>query len=510
MQMFGSSTMANSQSALTAAIVNEGRFEIDTYHRVAGGGKAFYDGHYYSGQAPGISFVSVPLYILSKQVFNLLPQGVIDSLFEKLENYGASLPDDFDGNKRIPSNYLPDLNKRQILEYLIISGFILPLFTTSLVSALTVLLLYLLLKRFTKNDKLRMVITLLFAFGTLRFSLATGFLERPIAIFFMFAAFIILFKIRHKELKPKKSTLFAVGILAGLSVWFDYFHLLAAGLLFLYLLSFYIKSNLAMVRGVKRLWIFDLNKPKIFLLLSFIIGVSIPILLLSSYFYIIFDNPFTQSYSYTVSQESVHTISGIFDIKFPSTGTLVHMSKFFLYSPIILLALYGVYRALFKKDAYYKDALAAAIFAVFTLIYASVLVFSYHSTTIVFSFNRYMTPMLPFIFIFLPYIFASNRILKKNKMKILFVIIGILSIIINWASAQFAGIGTLRDFGIEDELINAIYNFSETGPSSDFLRVSADVLGGNSLIFQFVGLSALAIIIFLIWRRYFFRNSLTR
>jgi len=212
MQMLGASTMANSQSALTASIVNEGRFEIDTYHRVAGGGKAFYDGHYYSGQSPGISFISVPLYILSKPIFNLLPERLIDSLFEKLENYGESLPIDLNGNKRIPSNYLPDLNKRQILEYLIISGFILPVFTTSLFTALTVLLLFLLLKNITGNEKLRLMITLFYAFGTLAFPLATGFLERPIAISFIFAAFIILFKIRHKNLKSKGSTIMLQAI----------------------------------------------------------------------------------------------------------------------------------------------------------------------------------------------------------------------------------------------------------------------------------------------------------
>src|SRR3989338_5322440 len=134
MQMFGSSSMANTQSALTAAIVNEGRFEIDTYYKAGGGGNSFYNGNYYSGQAPGISFISVPFYALSKPIFYLLPQRVIDYLFEKLESYGSTLPVDFYGNKKVISNYFPDLNKNQILEYIFISGFILPVFTTSLVS----------------------------------------------------------------------------------------------------------------------------------------------------------------------------------------------------------------------------------------------------------------------------------------------------------------------------------------------------------------------------------------
>lgn len=500
--------MANSQSALTASIVNEGRFEIDTYHRVAGGGKAFYDGHYYSGQSPGISFISVPLYILSKPIFNLLPKSLIDSLFEKLENYGESLPVDLNGNKRIPSNYLPDLNKRQILEYLIISGFILPIFTTSLFTAITVLLLYILLKKFTDNEKLRLLITLFYAFGTLAFPLATGFLERPIAIAFIFAAFIILFKIRHKNLKSKSSTIFTAGMLAGFSSWFDYFHLLPAGLLFFYLLSFYI-NGVGKKKGFKRLWIFDLNKQKIFLLLSYIIGLLIPVFLLFSYYYIVFDNPFTQPYAYTVSSESIHSISGILDIKLPNMITLAYVSKSFLYSPIIFLALFGIYKALLKRDMYYHDVLTVSVFAVFTLIYASILTLTYPAI-IAPSFKRYLTPMIPFIFIFLPYIFASNKLLKKNKMKVLLIIVGIVSIFINWTSAQYGGQHTLTNPEIGDAQLVATSEFLKNGPSSDFLYTLSEFLGGSALLFQIIGLLFLALIIFLIWKPYLSKNTFSR
>jgi len=184
------------------------------------------------------------------------------------------------------------------------------------------------------------------------------------------------------------------------------------------------------------------------------------------------------------------------------------MSKFFLFSPIIFLALYGIYKALLKKDVFYHDALAIVIFAIFTLIYASVLTLAYPST-IAPSFKRYMTPILPFIFIFIPYIFTSNQLLKKNKMKITFIIFGILSIIINWVSAQYAGIGKLRDFGLDDEQIIAIYNFLENGPSSDFFNTLANVLGGNTLLFQLIGLSILALMIFFIWKPYLRENIST-
>ena len=87
-------------------------------------------------------------------------------------------------------------------------------------------------------------------------------------------------------------------------------------------------------------------------------------------------------------------------------------------------------------------------------------------------------------------------------MKILFIAIGILSISINWIIAQYAGIGTLRDFGVEDEQVAAIYNFFQIGPSSDFLNTLAGVMGWNSLFLNLIGLTVLILMLFIIWRLY--------
>lgn len=501
LQMFGSSHMANSQSALTAAIVNEGRFEIDTYHRAVAQGNAFYNGHYYSGQAPGISFISVPLYLISKPLIYILPQQIVDSLFEKLEKYGGILPPDFEGKKKIPSNYFPDLNKRQILEYVLISGFILPIFTTALFSAIGVILVYSILGRFTHNEGLRMLITLFYAFGTILFPLSTEFFERPIAIVLTFAAFIILFKIRHKELEPKGVTLFGSGLLAGLATMFDYFHLFAAGLLFIYLLSFYIKGKRIKVKkGNKRFWIFELNKQKLWLLLSFIIGVSLSIFPLLLYQYIIFDNPFATSYTYREFELSVYRVSGISNFALPDMTAFFLMLNFIMYSPIIILALYGVYKAFLKRDEYYHDVLAIGIFIIFTFAYASILIFSFSSYPLIAeSFKRYMTPILPFSFIFLPYIF-SNKNKMKNRMKTLLIVLGVISIFFSWTSAQFGGHQGLGHFNLEDKKFEVIPQFLENGPSSDFLSTLSSIFGGNALLFNFIGLVVLALIILLIWK----------
>ena len=498
LQMYGMSGMANSQSALTAAIVNEGRFEIDTYYRVGGGGVAFYDDHYYSGQAPGISVVSVPLYILSKPVIHFLPQGATDFLFEKLERYGEKLPVDYYGNQKVLSNYFPGLSKRDILEYILISGFILPVFTTSLISALCVVIFYLALKKITNNGKLRMLITLFYAFGTYMFPLSTEFFERPIAIALMFSAFIIIFKIRHKELRAERSSLFAAGILAGLSAWFDYFHIAIAGMLFLYLLFFYIKDNTKSNKSIRSV-IFGLNKKRLVSSSYYIIGVVIPVILLFLYYYIIFDNPFTQSYAYSIIPESVHKISGILNIQMPDLKTLGYMAGFFIFSPTVILTLYGVYKAILKKDAYLNDALAVGFYSVVILLYASILSFSYPSA-IAPSFSRYMTPILPFTFLFMPYIFTNRKMELKNTKALLLIAIGVISIFMNWSSAQYGGHHALGQYDFENNRFMAGADFLLEGPSSSLLSTLSGVLGVNSLLLNVLGLAMLVLLLVIIWR----------
>lgn len=494
LQMFGSGCMANSQSALTAAIANEGRFEIDTYHKVSCD-ISYYKGHYYSGQPPGISFISVPLYILSKPIFYILPQETIDFAFSRLESYGDTLPVDYWGKKKILSSYFTGLSKRQILEHVFISGFILPVFTTSLISALSVLLVYLFLKRFTGNEKLRIIITLFYAFGTLLFPLSTQFLERPIAIALMFAAFFILFRIKHKELKPKGSTLFWSGMLAGLSAWFDYFHIFLTGFLFLYLLSFYV-GNRTKIKGTKKIWILNLNRARVLLLLKFVIGALIPILIPFSYYYIIFDDPLANSYTHRVISTSDHKISDIVSIKLPNMIDMYHILLFFINTPIMLIAFYGVYRALLKKDEYHHEAIYISAIIIFISVYALSLALTFPTVTQ--QTQRHLTPSIPYSMLLLPY--ALPR--KWGKMTTIFIIVGMISVFSAWSLAQF----NFLHFDPESRQLILIPYFLQNGPESEFLNALSGIFNMNSLLLNLLGLAVLSLIIFLIWKPYLIKN----
>jgi len=486
LQMFGSSSMANTQSALTAAIVNEGRLEIDTYHKAGGDGNAFYNGHYYSGQAPGISFISVPIYFISKQAFNLIPDSIINPLFDKLEAYGSYLPEDWKGEKKVLSNFFIGLNKREILEYVLISGFILPIFTTALITALSVVLLYSLLKNFTSDTRLRMLISLFYAFGTLLFPLSTEFFERPVAIALTLASFYILFKIRHGIIKSAKNRIFLAGFLAGLAVTFDYFHILLAGLLSLYLLNFIIKSS-----------------KRIRLLLYFLIGISIPLLLLGLYQFSVFDSPFTTSYTYRDNPDSNSiNLSKLSNIILPDSEMIFNMVIFFIYSPIIIFAMYGLYTALTRKNRYFDEAVLTLVAIAVIFVFSTMVVLSLQAAHPLAqaSFKRYLTPMLPFLLIFVPHSFPKQKLNRNSRMKIAFFVLGAISVFMNWVSAQFGGHWALGHFNLSAMRFVYIEQFLETGPSSSFLNALSNAFGLNSLIINLAGLAILSLIIYIIWK----------
>lgn len=510
LQMFGSSSMANTQSALTAAIVNEGRFEIDKYHKAGGNGNAYYNGHYYSGQAPGISFISIPIYFIGKQFFTIIPKSAVDFLFERLEKYGQGLPADWEGNKKVLSSYFSDLSKRQIMEYVLISGFILPIFTTSLIVSLSVVLLYSMLKEFTTDKRLQLSIALLYAFGTLLFPLSTEYFERPIALSIMFFAFAILFRIKHKKISAAKSALFAAGILAGFAAWFDYFHAALIGILFIYLTPFFNlrKNKGGRLRvysglGLKENW----SRKNMVSMASFALGALIPLILLGLYQYAAFGNPFTTSYTYRFIPETSETysltVSGLQNIALPTPEVLFHMASFFLYSPILVIALYGLLKAILSKDDYFRESLVSLMVFLAAFLFSTLLMLSYYKDPAIFmqySFKRYMKPVLPFIMIFIPYAFADRKLSRKDPMVMLFIIFGIISVFLNWVSAQQGGNGYLGHFNLETKTFPHVETFLKTGPSSSFLNVFSSIFGLNSLIVNLAGLALLALIIFLIWK----------
>jgi len=173
----------NSRLDLTRAIVDEGRFEIDTYINNTGD-RAYYDGHYYSDKFPGASFVAVPSYFVYKYLF---------------------------GTPSINENFY-EVNTDVSYSFMV---FFIIAFTSVLFSSLTVVLIFKISKSFTKNRTYRYIVAIAYGLGTIAFSQATLFMGHAIATFFSFLAFYILYISFNN-----KSSLryFLAGISIGLAI----------------------------------------------------------------------------------------------------------------------------------------------------------------------------------------------------------------------------------------------------------------------------------------------------
>ena len=454
--------MESSQLCLTRAIVDEHRLEVDTYYNYSND-LAFYNGHYYSGVSPTISFLAVPIYIVAKPFIRMiLPSLASNVIVDHISFFGS-------------------VSRAENMIIMSILNALSTAFITSLLCAISVILLYKILQYFTNNEEHRLLITFIYAFGTLIFHSATSFYSRPVGAVFAFAAFYLLFKMKHEHEQITNKMLFFSGLFAGLSMVFDYTQAILLGLLFLYLLSF-------------------LRDKKITI---FILASLIPIMWLLSYNYIIFDSPFNTPYSFRVCESEI--LGGFYGITYPHLDAIFGLTfspfrGLFIYMPIMFLSFYGLFLGLKegREYKYFNEALLIALIFIIFFIYNS----SYHYWWAGWSFGpRLLNPTIPFLMI--PLVFA----LKKINFKIVSGFC-IVSIFINWLGAQFE-FETLKEISIQYYLLK----FVEKGPSSPLTRrildqviqlhtlvpnMTASIL---SLIINLGLLTLLGLIIWYIWKK---------
>jgi len=178
---------------LTRAIVDEHRFEIDSYVENTGGDRVYYKGHYYCDKAIGASFLTVPVYAIFKMVFGM-----------------------------------PDTNfKLHLLEFIIIA------FSSVLFSALLVVLIYKISRFFVKKEAYRTLITVFFGLGTIIFVYATIYYQHAISTFFAFLCFYLLFKMQQEE---KSNYYFLAGLSAGMAFITDYLTIIVIIVCFIFIL----------------------------------------------------------------------------------------------------------------------------------------------------------------------------------------------------------------------------------------------------------------------------------
>ncbi|MEM5829477.1 MAG: hypothetical protein QW040_01780 [Candidatus Aenigmatarchaeota archaeon] len=398
--------------ALVRAIVEENRFEIDSFQNQTGD-RVYHAGHVYSQDTPGLPFLSSFIYKLWKDVyFNFFPKwfkevhkGSSDYLVEK-----------------------PFLALRIISPgfFILTSMILLTTLTSSLFSALSVVLVYKISEFFIKNNATRLFLTIVYGLGTSIFPYSLTFQSEAVSTFLTFLAFYILFINKQREERKIFHTNFSSGIFLGYSVVTNPFVILTVPLLSAYCFYSFKKKE---------------NK------LSFIFGILLGILPLLIYNHFVFSNVFNtfSYYSSTIFRLFLFKLSSIgygelipFNRYFAGLDYNIHVifmrllfypaRGLFFHYPILLFSLLGLY---FMKKKFKAEAiLIISIFLVFVI--ANSLYFSW-SGGLCFG-PRYLAPLAPFLSLPLAFIF------KKNLIKYL-LFFACLSIFTN-----FLGLQTLAPF----------------------------------------------------------------
>ncbi len=313
----------NSRLDLTLAIVEQGTFAIDDYYTNTGD-YAVYGGHIYTDKAPGTSFLAVPVYFAFRQVADTPPARALLKRLSSTEALAATLREGGTG-----------LLEEKV--YFAAALYVATFTTVSLPSALLGGLLYLSLGRILESRRRRVVLVLAYGLATVVFPYSSVFYGHQIAAVFLFAAFVLLYRMRRGELGL--GWLWAVGGLMGLAVLVEFPALFPTAGLGLYALWF-LRERLGTA-----------NRRGLVAALARVGLAGLPFALLLGYYNnACFGSPFTSSYKYLGKFPEISN-TGFLGFSKPSLEALwgITFSPYrglFFMSPFLLLALPGFWYGL--------------------------------------------------------------------------------------------------------------------------------------------------------------------
>src|SRR3989344_2905060 len=439
---YGGGYIQESVLHLSMAIVDNQNFVVTPYMKegckLTGCDYSLYKGNFYSGFAPGSSFLAVPVYFIIKPLLYFVPA---------MSGYTT-----------------------QQINTLILNIFA-TIFISSLLSALLAILIYKFSGEFIKNEKYRLITTFLFSFGTIYFYYSTWYSPKLISGFFAFLSFYLLYQFRKSQ---NNKLLFFSGLSASFSAITDYPSLIILALISLYALI-------------------SVKNKKIF---YYILGSLIPIIILLSYHYAVFDAPLSTPYSHRAYLPDFDVPGGKVGPSFDFNRLFEYSfsSKFgiFFFMPILLLSLIGIFIALKTKKFIIKEILFSLLIPVFSLLYYAL--FFNGSSYCTFG-PRYLLPMIPFLY--WPIIFTFRKI---NKLII--GIIAAISVFINLLPVLYWGHFCYTGNNI---LIEHYLPLLKTGLTNYTLNLISLKLYPIPVFFNnlimIIALLILALIIYLIWKR---------
>lgn len=299
----GTSWNADTHLFLTASIVDRGTLNIDPLAPYTGD-KSFANGHYYTDKAPGLSLAAIPAYVLVKQT--LMGGKPYTSFF--------TVPED------------------QRTDFLV--RYLMALLYTALPTGILAALLYAFLARLGVDGTWRAVVALTYGLGTMALPFAGEFFSHQLAAVLLFGGFVLLYRIRHGELRERLAPV-AAGFLLGYAILTEYPTALIAGALGIYALT-------APASGRRLAGLLAL-------------GAAPPLLVGALYNTLAFGGPLSQGYAHLAGPEVFRTgqAQGFMGITYPHLDalwqtTLGPYRGMFLLSPVLLLAIPG-FRMLWRR-----------------------------------------------------------------------------------------------------------------------------------------------------------------
>ena len=376
----------NSRLALVKAFVDEGRFEIDSYHgsELYTNDMAVFNGHYYSDKAIGTAVLGIFAYYPVRWIYV------------------------HEGIRLTPRLF------REWLTFLAIS----------LETAFIAPFLYILIKQITASTTRSFLITLAISFGTPLYKYATGFYGHSLAAVLYFLAFLIWFYAKRDQSISLPLT-FLSSLFLGFMVITEY-----PTVVLVFLLSFYILYTLYQSR--------QLSNWKIYALMA--AGFGIPIGLLFYYNYSIYGTLFTTTYSHEYLQIwKLEHSKNFMGIGFPNLKVFFYETfhpslGIFWQSPVLLLAIIG-YFFMAKKEEYRAEL----YFSVSAIVLYILLFSGYFDWFGGVSFTpRHLVPLMP--------LFALPLAFLPQKFSIPLLITGLISVFQNFlmAASGFEGLYEYR------------------------------------------------------------------
>jgi len=407
-----------SRFALTRAIVDENRFEIDSFYNLTGD-RIILNGHYYSDKNPGSSLLSSFFYFLWEKIYDRFS----DSFKEKYSGTDDYIIE-YNGNMPIVTMINPGF-------FVFTSMILLTFVTSSIPTALTSVIIYKLSKHFTKNENHRIFLALTYGLATNAFHQALHFMGIALSSFLAFLSFYLLFE--NKKSNNLKKILLS-GIFAGF--------------------SYVIEPIMLFVLIPLAMYVFFASR-KWFLI--FTVSTLIGLLPVFIYNYFVLENPIDVASSYLDRSiwKNAYPETQLPFLKSNNTSKIVKASLeenslfelflehfhlvppnpwisirllfypyrgLFFYSPILLLSIIGL---IYMRNEYKAEANMIVLILVLIIFLLS----SRRNWWGGYGFgNRYMVPVIPFLVIPIAYVIKKTGIKPLIPLFILSFFINILGL----------------------------------------------------------------------------------